>query len=203
MTSFSHSAAANQYQGSKPPSPVDNSSNSQDPTPRPLYAQWWGEGGENDGVTPTASSFVREDGSQDAGEFVSLMDSEPTLMPSMPSVSTNGKHSNYAGFDDEDDLGFGNSKKPKQTDAEDEPSSEAERSHTAKPAPSPAQPANSQKPNQAEQAAPGKHSNTYPRVLLLMIHIHSCQGLVLLDEKRQLYPEAGSCQTRTREFILL
>lgn len=154
MTSFAQSAASNQYQGSKPPSPTNNSHNDQDTAARPLYAQWWGESAETDGATPTASSFTREDDNQDGGEFVSLMDSEPTLMPSMPSAPTNGKHSHHASFDDVDDLGFGNSKKPQKEDTEDD---QPEQPQTAKPAVPASKPTEAQKPAQPEQA-PGKHT---------------------------------------------
>lgn len=134
MTSFAQSSASNHHQSSKPPSPTDNPSNHQDGAARPLYAQWWGDNTENDGVTPTAASFVREGEQEDGGQFVSLMDSEPTLMPSIPNASTNGKHTSTTRVDDdEEDLGFGNSKKPKQSDIEDETLSENEQPQTAKP----------------------------------------------------------------------
>lgn len=79
--------------------------------PRPLYAQWWGESND-EGVTPTASSFS-QDLNEDQGNFISLMDSDPTLVPTISSTGNSNSHRND--FDeDEDDLGFGNSKPKKQ-----------------------------------------------------------------------------------------
>lgn len=87
----------------------------QEDAPRPLYAQWWGDGND-DGVTPTATSFSKDDRSnEDPGNFISLMDSEPTLMPAVPATSSSGTINHHNGLDDEeDDLGFGNPKKPKK-----------------------------------------------------------------------------------------
>jgi COPII coat assembly protein SEC16 len=83
--------------------------------PRPLYAQWWGDNND-EGVTPTATSFSRDSQDEDSGNFISLMDSDPTLMPTSSTASTVGTNHQSNFDDEEDDLGFGNSKKPKKNE---------------------------------------------------------------------------------------
>ncbi|KAG8759076.1 hypothetical protein FRC14_006698 [Serendipita sp. 396] len=85
--------------------------------PRPLYAQWWSDSNDNDGVTPTATTFRSPGADGDTGSFVSLMDSEPTLMPSASYGSTASVNRQTDFDEDEEDLGFGNSKKPKKSES--------------------------------------------------------------------------------------
>lgn len=87
---------------------------STDEPPRPLYAQWWGESND-EGMTPTATSFSQESANEDQGNFISLMDSDPTLIPTASTTGNNNNNNHRNDFvDDEDDLGFGNSKPKKK-----------------------------------------------------------------------------------------
>lgn len=117
LTSF-----PNRYQPSNNSAPSPTSEQQEEPT-RPLYAPWWSDGND-DGVTPTATSFNNAvdpmDDTGDSSNFVSLMDSDPTLMPAVPVTSSgNGNHNHVAFDDDEDDLGFANSKKKRKEEDED------------------------------------------------------------------------------------
>jgi len=94
-----------------------DSTEQKDEPPRPLYAQWWGDNND-DGVTPTATSFSRDGEDEDSGNFISLMDSDPTLMPPSSTASTVGTNHQGNFDDEEDDLGFGNSKKSKMNENE-------------------------------------------------------------------------------------
>jgi COPII coat assembly protein SEC16 len=86
---------------------------------------WWGSSYENDmnGVTPTAPSFVKLNNTSDTGAtestdgFISLMDDtgfgggagfRQVSSPLHQQMNYNDRRDN--GFDDEDDLGLGNSK---------------------------------------------------------------------------------------------
>lgn len=123
--------------------------------PKPLYATWWGESNDTDGVTPTATTFMSNDG--DGGNFISLMDTDQTLVPSS-SASTVGKNTSQRVEMDDDleDLGFGNSKKPKKEDVDNDMDGEAAKkdSPTASKAPTPAPQA--AQPAQDPGAAPAK-----------------------------------------------
>lgn len=90
-----------------------------DEAPKPLYAQWWSDGNDNDGVTPTMTSFNQANDAGDTGNFISLMDDDPTLVPSV-STTPSGVRQERLEDEDVEDLGFGNSKKTRNIDQEDE-----------------------------------------------------------------------------------
>lgn len=101
----------------------ESTAEQQEEPPKPLYTQWWSDGND-DGVTPTATSFNNATDmmgeAADPGSFVSLMDSEPAFMPIVPVSSSGNANRNHAAFEeDEEDLGFGNSKKKRNEDNED------------------------------------------------------------------------------------
>ncbi|KDQ07949.1 hypothetical protein BOTBODRAFT_59681 [Botryobasidium botryosum FD-172 SS1] len=108
-----------------PMPPVEASSSTQ--APEADDQPWWGSSGATDnsnGVTPTTATFQQLDVPIDASGFISPMDAyspgpspSPSAMYTLPSSSTNAQH----GFDDdEEDLGFGNSKPKKKTDDHEE-----------------------------------------------------------------------------------
>jgi hypothetical protein len=146
----------NRYQPPNNSAPSPTSSQPEEPA-KPLYAQWWSDGND-DGVTPTATSFSNglDGDTGNSGNFVSLMDSDPTLMPTVPVTSSgNGNHNHAAFDDDEDDLGFGNSKKKRKEDNEDAvTTSEGSSNQSSKNSPVTAQAA-SKTPTPATQATSG------------------------------------------------
>ncbi|KAG8802519.1 hypothetical protein FRC17_006397, partial [Serendipita sp. 399] len=111
----------NRYQPPSNQTPPTSAISETDEAPRPLYAQWWTDGNDNDGVTPTAASFRSPGFDGDSGNFVSLMDNEPTIVPSASFASTASVNKGVD-FDDEEDLGFGNSRKPKKESSPEGPS---------------------------------------------------------------------------------
>lgn len=73
----------------------------------PRRGSWWDSVKTSDPQTPTAATFQQQ-GGEDAGNFVSLMDDIP--MPSIPS-SHRSTPQVVQEEEDEEDLGFGNKKK--------------------------------------------------------------------------------------------
>lgn len=152
--SVTSSSLSNPYQ----PVPPAAENNGEEETSKPLYAQWWSDGND-DGVTPTASSFENAL-EKDSGNFVSLMDNEPTLMPPASTTSSSGGHRDERVFDDEEDLGFGNSKKRK----EDHEDTVATSEESAGSSPVTAKPEPSKPPaSVAAQATQGKDEPSCPQ----------------------------------------
>lgn len=103
---------------------------------------WWGSSyGEDTGATPTAASFVRaeEPAETDTGGFISLMDT-PSPAPSV-APSHNASRSASTLDDDEDDLGFGNSRKKTRDDDEVKKAEASKPAETKPAAAEPAKPA--------------------------------------------------------------
>jgi hypothetical protein len=79
---------------------------------------WWGSSAYDENSTtqtPTASTFLRVDGNAlpSSNGFISLMDNDPySPAKAVPEVSQ--------ALDDDEDLGFGNSKRDKSKDSKDE-----------------------------------------------------------------------------------
>jgi len=76
---------------------------------------WWDSVKASDTQTPTAATF--QQGGGDTGSFVSLMDDVP--MPSIPSSNRSTPQVVREEEEDEEDLGFGNSARKKQTPSGD------------------------------------------------------------------------------------
>ncbi|KAG5642961.1 hypothetical protein DXG03_001843 [Asterophora parasitica] len=121
-------------------------------------ATWWGGTGyaeTSPTQTPTASTFMRVDGTElspsaSADGFISLMDTAYSAVPPSTTRST-PQSSPHLDEEDEEDLGFGNSKREKQEKVNAE--NEAPKSS---PSPQPAQPAApTPAENGAEPAAAG------------------------------------------------
>ncbi|KAF9533001.1 Sec23-binding domain of Sec16-domain-containing protein [Crepidotus variabilis] len=128
------SSSAMGYSRAKPPMPSNTSSTYSIPSSKsspsgynfsgpplnvsdPNNGSWWGSDESNqDTVTPTASTFMHTaEGSVDSGSegFISLMDNQSFAFESGPS-SRQSSTPALQEVDDEEDLGFGNSKpKPK------------------------------------------------------------------------------------------
>ncbi|KAG9096746.1 hypothetical protein FRC06_008367 [Ceratobasidium sp. 370] len=91
------------------------------------YTPWWGAD-ESSGPTPTATTFFRvEDAPGDVnpdGEgFVSLMDTFSPMPSPAPAASSSFRSTAHTvGDEEEEDLGFGNSKKPKKEEKTDDES---------------------------------------------------------------------------------
>ena len=79
---------------------------------------WWDSVKTSDTRTPTAATFQQQ-GGEDTGNFVSLMDDIP--MPSIPSSHRSTPQAVQEEDEDEEDLGFGNNaNKRKQTPSGDD-----------------------------------------------------------------------------------
>jgi len=90
---------------------------------------WWDSVKTSDSQTPTATTFQQQ-GGEDTGNFVSLMDDIP--MPSIPSSHRSTPQAVREEDEDEDDLGFGNNaSRKKQTPAGDRDAKGANGSATA------------------------------------------------------------------------
>lgn len=74
----------------------------------PSRSPWWDSLKASDGQTPTAATFQQQ-GGEDTGNFVSLMDDIP--MPSIPSSRRSTPQAVREDEEDEEDLGFGNNSK--------------------------------------------------------------------------------------------
>lgn len=97
-------------------------------------ATWWGSSYEDASVpTPTASTFLKVDEpvSASSSGFISLMDDHSFSVSPSPAVSRQAS-SSYAEEVDEEDLGFGNSKKHNQKE-EGNTAQSSEPSKTAAP----------------------------------------------------------------------
>ncbi|KAG8717514.1 hypothetical protein FRC09_014145 [Ceratobasidium sp. 395] len=99
------------------------------PSTGSTYTPWWGGADESSGPTPTATTFFQVDsapegGNADDGEgFVSLMDTfSPMPSPAPGATSSFGSTPRHLEDEDDEDLGFGNSKKPKKEEKTDDES---------------------------------------------------------------------------------
>jgi COPII coat assembly protein SEC16 len=92
---------------------------------QPQAATWWGSYNEDSSApTPTAASFLRVDDppvSSSSSGFISLMDDASFSVSPSPPVSRREPSSTYED-EDEEDLGFGNSKKPSKGKEEEDSS---------------------------------------------------------------------------------
>jgi COPII coat assembly protein SEC16 len=159
----------------------------------PQVASWWGD---QESVTPTATSFSHPDQEPASGGFISLMDA-PSVSES--SSSTNAQFTAAArmqtmsreDIDEEDDLGLGNSTKRAKApaDAPAEPEKKAA-------APAAATPEKAKEPEK-----PGEFYNLLYCVMAL---IRSYSGTDWLA-KSYLETRVWSCQSKPwrREHILL
>lgn len=101
-------------------------------------ATWWGAssyGDDASGQTPTASTFLMVDEpalSTTSSGFISLMDDHSFSVSPSPSVVSRQLSSSTVEEEDEEDLGFGNSKKSKKEES-DEGAKKAEASKPAAP----------------------------------------------------------------------
>lgn len=130
ITTFAQAGLTDRYK------PSSTSETIQEDPGTESHGAWWGSSADNDGVTPTATTFLRVEndylGAGDDGDgpqFVSLMDNEPLVTPSTPISSSSFSRGPSYGEEDEEDLGFGNSKKPKKTEedlSEDKTTSDAD-----------------------------------------------------------------------------
>lgn len=103
------SATSMSYQGSANED-ISESSAEAEPTGARVAA-WWSDPADSGVPTPTATSFTHVNGaaSESNGEFISLMsDSAHAVTPIPPSHSS--QYGN-GGFDEDDDLGLGNSRR--------------------------------------------------------------------------------------------
>lgn len=100
---------------------------------QPQAATWWGSYNEDSSApTPTAASFLRVDDppvSSSSSGFISLMDNASFSVSPSPPVSRHEPSSTYED-DDEEDLGFGNSKKLSKEKEEEEKSPEPAQTST-------------------------------------------------------------------------
>jgi hypothetical protein len=99
-------------------------------TPRPAEhgddnikkdGSWWGSSAYDENPTPTASTFLPVDGNKLASSngFISLMDNDP-YSPPPHSPSRAAPAASTALDDDDEDLGFGNSKREVSKDTKEE-----------------------------------------------------------------------------------
>lgn len=86
---------------------------------------WWDSVKASDGQTPTAATF--QQGGEDTGNFVSLMDDIP--MPSIP--SSHRSTPQVVQEEEDEDLGFGNNANKKQTPGGDGDANQANKSVTS------------------------------------------------------------------------
>ncbi|KAF5380963.1 hypothetical protein D9615_003970 [Tricholomella constricta] len=138
-------------------------------TPRPSLANdydenaaqeatWWGGTGYAEGPatqTPTASTFMHVDetalpASASSDGFISLMDNASYSVGSQPSARTMSQASSQLDEEDEEDLGFGNSKREKR----ELPTGENGHSKSS-PSPEPAKPATPPQPGNKPAPATG------------------------------------------------
>lgn len=119
------------YQGPSNERLAESSAETEESSPvssGPQIASWWNDTSDSGVPTPTAANFVETAGPllEATDGFVSMMDSSSfSVTPTPSSMRSSNSSQSYAngGFDDENDLGLGNTSRPNAVERSDSSSS--------------------------------------------------------------------------------